>query len=140
MRTYIIIALLIISVAFTAYSSARLIDSTVSQYQGQGTQSYPFSFNYTEVLYVPHSGDYAVKIESNKSIFSSLYVIALISLGEDSKTVAVTLSSPYQVVHLHRGLYQVKFFVTGTSRDKINITTLEQNVNLTIIYEGEGED
>ncbi|MCG3108352.1 hypothetical protein L3N51_00633 [Metallosphaera sp. J1] len=137
MRTVIIILLLAISLGFTVFSSVKLISTTAPT---QAPQGHPFNLNFTETIVVDRSGTYLVKLTANSTV-KSLYVIAILDLSRgDHRTIVLTLSSPLQVVHLHKGIYEVQFYATGITNENISKTQLEQIINLTVMYQGEHDD
>ena len=137
MRTLIVIVLLAISLGFTVFSSVKLISTTTPTSTPQG---HPFNLNFTETFVVDHSGRYLLKLSTNSTI-KSRYVIAILDLSKgDHRTVVLTLSSPSDLVELHKGIYEVQFYVTGIANGNVTKTQLEQSINLSIVYQGEHDD
>ncbi|AWR98952.1 hypothetical protein [Metallosphaera hakonensis] len=138
MRTYIIIIMLLVALGFTVYSSVKLINTTTIPVQ----QGRSFSLNFTETFVIDHSGVYLIKLNNNISSVKSLYVIAILGLNKDDhRVVVLTSSSPSALIHLHKGVYQVQFYVTGIfSGGNFSTNTLMNSINLSVIKQTNGQD
>jgi len=137
MRNSIILILLVLSLGATAFSSVKLITSTI-------TPSYPsptaFSYNVSETLVVDKEGYYTVVIHKGNLNLNSLYVIVVFQPlpgRGNEKTVVLTLSSESEEVKLHRGVYEVIVYFTGTTPSYEGLSTIQGNLSVTIFYKGE---
>jgi hypothetical protein len=137
MRNSVILILLVLSLGATAFSSVKLITSTI-------TPSYPsptaFSYNVSETLVVDKEGYYTVVIHKGNLNLNSLYVIVVFQPlpgRGNEKTVVLTLSSESEEVKLHRGVYEVIVYFTGTTPSYEGLSTIQGNLSVTIFYKGE---
>lgn len=137
MRNSVILILLVLSLGATAFSSVKLITSTI-------TPSYPsptaFSYNVSETLVVDKEGYYTVVIHKGNLNLNSLYVIVVFQPLPDrgnEKTVVLTLSSESEEVKLHRGVYEVIVYFTGTTPSYEGLSTIQGNLSVTIFYSRE---
>ncbi len=137
MRNSVILILLVLSLGATAFSSVKLITSTI-------TPSYPsptaFSYNVSETLVVDKEGYYTVVIHKGNLNLNSLYVIVVFQPlpgRGNEKTVVLTLSSESEEVKLHRGVYEVIVYFTGTTPSYEGLSTIQGNLSVTIFYSRE---
>lgn len=134
MRNSVILILLVLSLGAAAFSSVKLITSTI-------TPSYPsptaFSYNVSETLVVDKEGYYTVVIHKGNLNLNSLYVIVVFQPlpgRGNEKTVVLTLSSESEEVKLHRGVYEVIVYFTGTTPSYEGLSTIQGNLSVTIFY------
>ena len=137
MRNSVILILLVLSLGATAFSSVKLITSTI-------TPSYPsptaFSYNVSETLVVDKEGYYTVVIHKGNLNLNSLYIIVVFQPlpgRGNEKTVVLTLSSESEEVKLHRGVYEVIVYFTGTTPSYEGLSTIQGNLSVTIFYSRE---
>ncbi|MFP3205765.1 MAG: hypothetical protein RXS23_10365 [Metallosphaera yellowstonensis] len=137
MRNSVILILLVLSLGATAFSSVKLITSTITPSHPSPTA---FSYNVSETLVVDKEGYYTVVIHKGNLNLNSLYVIVVFQPlpgRGNEKTVVLTLSSESEEVKLHRGVYEVIVYFTGTTPSYEGLSTIQGNLSVTIFYKGE---
>jgi len=94
----------------------------------------------SETLVVDKEGYYTVVIHKGNLNLNSLYVIVVFQPlpgRGNEKTVVLTLSSESEEVKLHRGVYEVIVYFTGTTPSYEGLSTIQGNLSVTIFYKGE---
>ncbi|MEM0071808.1 MAG: hypothetical protein QXM17_02365 [Metallosphaera sp.] len=132
MKSALIVLLLLISISAAVFSSVNLVNTSIQK----EPSGYLFNVTFTRQFVVDHSGNYLVKLNHNLNI-KSIYIIVVFSHEKgDHHVLVLTLSSPSSVLHLEKGVYEAKFYVTGISSYNLTDLEVEENINVSISFEG----